>query len=207
MQHGKKTVKLGRTTSHRDAMLANMATSLFLHERITTTTIKAKALRPLVDRLITTAKKGTLHSHREVARTIKDKQVLKKLFEEIVPKLDERTSGYSRLMRSGFRKGDGAEMAILELLVERAAEAPEKKEKKKESRLKKITGKLKKSSGTTEAEPKTKKTAKKKPAKEAAAPEADAETEPTAESTDEVADESTDAADTGEEPEGESKEK
>ncbi len=143
MQHGKKTVKLGRTTSHRDAMLANMATSLLLHEKITTTTIKAKALRPMVDRLITVAKKGNLHSQRQVARTIKDKEALKKLFQEIVPKLNDRVSGFSRVLRSGFRQGDGAEMAVVELLIERPAEVSEKK---KEGKLKRLTGKLRKSS-------------------------------------------------------------
>lgn len=142
MQHGKKTVKLGRTTSHRDAMLANMAASLFLHEKITTTTPKAKALRPLVDRLITTAKQGTLASQRQVARTVRDKEAIKKLFREIVPKLDDRNSGYSRVVKAGFRRGDGAELAVIELLIERPVEVTEKK---KEGRVKRLTGKLKKS--------------------------------------------------------------
>ncbi|MFH2056806.1 MAG: 50S ribosomal protein L17, partial [bacterium] len=130
MNHGKKTVKLSRTQSHRDAMLANMATSLFLHEKIKTTAPKAKALRPLVDKLITTAKQGTLHSKRQVARTIRDKAALKKLFNEIVPKFEDRTSGYARLMRAGFRQGDGAEVAVVELSFERTVtEAPDKKKK------------------------------------------------------------------------------
>ncbi len=175
MQHGKKTVKLGRTQSHRDAMLANMATSLFLHEKIKTTTTKAKALRPLVDKLITTAKQGTLHSKRQVARTIRDKAVLKKLFNEIVPQFDERNSGYSRMMRAGFRKGDGAELAIVELSLERVeAEATEKK---KGGRLSHLTGRKKKEAATETAPAEKKSKGKKK----AAAAEVPAEEESKAE--------------------------
>jgi large subunit ribosomal protein L17 len=175
VQHGKKTVKLGRTQSHRDAMLANMATSLFLHEKIKTTTTKAKVLRPLVDKLITTAKQGTLHSKRQVARTIRDKAVLKKLFNEIVPQFDERNSGYSRMMRAGFRKGDGAELAIVELSLERVeAEATEKK---KGGRLSRLTGRKKKEAATETASAEKKGKGKKK----AAAAEAPAEEESKAE--------------------------
>ena len=173
MQHGKKTVKLGRTQSHRDAMLANMATSLFLHEKIKTTTPKAKALRPLVDKLITTAKQGTLHSKRQVARTIRDKAALKKLFNEILPQFDERNSGYSRIMRAGFRKGDGAEVAIVELAFERVE--AEVTEKKKGGRLSRITGRKKKEAA--ELAPAEKKGKKKK----AAAADAPAQEESKAE--------------------------
>lgn len=191
MQHGKKTVKLGRTTSHRDAMLANMATSLLLHEKITTTTIKAKALRPMVDRLITVAKKGNLHSQRQVARTIKDKEALKKLFQEIVPKLDDRVSGFSRVLRSGFRHGDGAEMAVVELLIERPAEVTEKK---KEGKLKRLTGKLRKSSdkGAAAAEK------RKRGGKKAEAAEEVADVEETAEEPQEEASEEPEAPETEE---------
>ncbi|MCK4858597.1 MAG: 50S ribosomal protein L17 [candidate division Zixibacteria bacterium] len=126
-------------------MLANMATSLFLHEKITTTTPKAKALRPLVDRLITTARRGTLHSQRQVARTIRSKEALKKLFQEIVPQLDERNSGYSRVLKAGFRKGDGAELSVVELLVTRPTQTPTVE--KKEGRFKKLAGRLRKSPG------------------------------------------------------------
>jgi large subunit ribosomal protein L17 len=175
VQHGKKTVKLGRTQSHREAKLANMATSLFMHEKIKTTTTKAKVLRPLVDKLITTAKQGTLHSKRQVARTIRDKAVLKKLFNEIVPQFDERNSGYSRMMRAGFRKGDGAELAIVELSLERVeAEATEKK---KGGRLSRLTGRKKKEAATETASAEKKGKGKKK----AAAAEAPAEEESKAE--------------------------
>lgn len=211
MQHGKKTVKLGRTQSHRDAMLANMATSLFLHEKITTTAPKAKALRPLVDRLITQAKQGTLHSKRQVARTIRDKAALKKLFNEIVPKFDERNSGFSRVMRAGFRQGDGAELAVIELSLERVvAETTEKK--KKGGRLSRIAGRKKKGAeGETGAAPKKK--AKKGKAEAAAAePEAEAEEveEPEAEAEEkqavEVESESEKASEEGTEPEADSEE-
>lgn len=193
MRHGKKIVKLGRTTSHRDAMLANMATSLLLHEKITTTTTKAKALRPMVDHLITTAKKGTLHSQRQVARTVQDKEALKKLFKEIVPKLEERNSGFSRVLRAGFRKGDGAELSVVELLIERPAEVVEKK---KEGRLKKLTGKLKKSptAAPKEGKKKPSRRKKKEAEPEAAAAEEPSEVEEAVEETasEETAEESTD---------------
>ncbi len=175
MQHGKKTVKLGRTQSHRDAMLANMATSLFLHEKIKTTTTKAKALRPMVDKLITTAKQGTLHAKRQVARTIRDKAVLKKLFNDIIPQFDERNSGYSRMMRAGFRKGDGAELAIVELSFERVE--VEVTEKKKGGRLSRLTGRKKKEAATEPAAAEKKGKGKKKAAAAEAPPAEETKTE------------------------------
>jgi large subunit ribosomal protein L17 len=146
VQHGKKRVKLGRTASHRDAMLANMAIALFMNQKIITTSPKAKALRPLVDRLISTAKLGTLHSQRHVAQTITDKVALKKLFQDIVPLLKDRNSGYSRVVKAGFRKGDGAELSLVELMIER----PKEEAPKKEGRLKKLAGKMKRGSTKTE---------------------------------------------------------
>jgi len=164
--HGRKTPKLSRTASHRDAMLANMAASLFLHSKVKTTTPKAKALRPFVDRLISTAKEGSLHSKRQVASVVTNKEALKKLFQELVPKLQERNSGYSRVIKAGFRRGDNAEVSIVELLVEK----PKEKEtvEKKEGRLKKLSAKLKKGGAVT-----TKASAKKtvKRTKKAAEPE------------------------------------
>lgn len=142
MPHGKKTVKLSRTASHRDAMLANMAASLFLHSKVTTTSPRAKALKPLVDRLISIAKDGSLHGKREVARVVRDKVALKKLFEEIIPKLQDRSSGYSRVVKAGFRQGDAAEVSVIELMIEKPKEVAEKKE----SRLKKLSGRFRRSS-------------------------------------------------------------
>src|SRR5210317_136294 len=117
MGHRDKVKKLGRTKPHREAMLANMAMSLFTHRVIKTTDAKAKALKPLVDRLISTAKKDTLHAKRLVAKTIKNKEVHKKLFEEIVPQFTERESGFSRVIKLGVRRGDGAPISVVELLT------------------------------------------------------------------------------------------
>lgn len=130
MGHRDKTHKLGRTKPHREAMLANMAMSLFLHRMIKTTDAKAKALRPLVDRLISTAKKETLASKRMVARTIRTKQVFKKLFNEIVPQFGDRTSGFTRVIKLGVRRGDGAPMSVVELLIEKPKVETDKKAKK-----------------------------------------------------------------------------
>ena len=132
MGHMDRVKKLGRTKSHREAMLANMAMSLFQHRVIKTTDAKAKALRPVVDRIITTARKGTLASKRQVAKTVHVKHVFKKLYEEILPQLGDRTSGYTRVIKLGVRRGDGAPMSVVELLTEApAAEAEDKKKGKK----------------------------------------------------------------------------
>ncbi|OGL40583.1 MAG: 50S ribosomal protein L17 [Candidatus Schekmanbacteria bacterium RBG_16_38_11] len=116
MKHNVMGRKLGRTTSHRIAMLRNMVTSLFEHGRIETTTEKAKELRRVADRMVTLAKQETLHSRRLAARWIKNKDVLKKLFSEIGSKYSERKGGYTRIIRTRIRHGDGAEMAIIELV-------------------------------------------------------------------------------------------
>ncbi len=121
MRHRKKGRKLSRTASHRRAMLRNMATSLFRHERVTTTTAKAKELRPYAERLITLARRGDLHARRLAARKIADKEVLAKLFEDIGPRFAERPGGYTRILKLGHRRGDAAEMALIEL-VEQAKE-------------------------------------------------------------------------------------
>jgi len=130
MGHRDKVRKLGRTKPHRESMLANMAMSLFTHRVIKTTDAKAKALRPLVDRLISTAKKDTLHAKRLVAKTIKNKEVHKKLFEEIVPQFTERESGFSRVIKLGVRRGDGAPLSVVELLTEKPVEETDAKKKK-----------------------------------------------------------------------------
>lgn len=119
MRHRMKGRQLSRTASHREAMLRNMATSLFRHERIETTTAKAKELRPFAERLITLAKRGDLHARRLAARRVQDKDVLFKLFDAIGPRYAERPGGYTRVLKIGYRQGDGAEMAMIEL-VDRA---------------------------------------------------------------------------------------
>lgn len=119
MRHGNRGRKLSRTASHREALLRNLAVSLFRHERINTTTAKAKELRPFAERLITLAKRGDLHARRLAERKIRDRAVLAKLFDTLGPRYAERPGGYTRVLKTGFRQGDGAEMAFIEL-VERA---------------------------------------------------------------------------------------
>ncbi len=130
MGHRDKVKKLGRTKPHREAMLANMAMSLFTHRVIKTTDAKAKALKPLVDRLISTGKEDTLHAKRMVARTINNKEVFKKLFAEIIPQFTDRTSGFTRVVKLGVRRGDGAPISVVELLTEKVVEETDDKGKK-----------------------------------------------------------------------------
>ncbi len=116
MRHGRKIAKLGRTASHRKAMLSNMMTSLFVHERITTTQTRAKELKRTAERVITFAKQGDLHARRRVLRVIEDKQVVAKLFDELGPRYKSRNGGYTRVVKLGPRRGDGAFMSIVELV-------------------------------------------------------------------------------------------
>jgi len=118
MRHRAKGRQLSRTREHRKALLRNMAMSLFRHERIVTTTAKAKELRPFAERLITLARRGDLHARRLVERRIQDREVLKRLFSEIGPRFAARPGGYTRILRMGHRVGDGAEKARIELLSE-----------------------------------------------------------------------------------------
>lgn len=108
--------KLGRPTDHRNAMLRNQVTSLFQHGRIETTVTRAKETRRMAEKMITLAKKGDLHSRRQVLSYIYDKDVVHKLYEEIAPEYKERNGGYTRVLKVGPRRGDGAELAILELV-------------------------------------------------------------------------------------------
>lgn len=116
MRHRKKGRKLSRTASHRRATLRNMASSLFRHGRIETTTAKAKELRPYAERLITLAKRGDLHARRLVAARIVDRDVVGSLFDDIGPRYAERPGGYTRILKLGTRKGDAAEMSLIELV-------------------------------------------------------------------------------------------
>ncbi len=116
MRHRKKGRQLSRTRSHRKATLRNLATSLFRHERIETTTAKAKELRPYAERLITLARRGDVHARRLAAMKIQDRDVLGKLFDEIAPRYMERPGGYTRVLKLGNRKGDAAEMSLIELV-------------------------------------------------------------------------------------------
>ena len=116
MKHGRKGKKLGRPAASRHALLRSLSTALFRHGRITTTVPKAKGLRPFAERLVTHAKRGTLHSRRMVLRHIKDRLVVSKLFGEIGPKYKDRNGGYTRILRLGNRLGDNAPQAIIELV-------------------------------------------------------------------------------------------
>ena len=140
MRHGKKTAKLGLGRSHRKAMMGNMAASLFEHEVVTTTKARARALRSTAESLITFAKRGDLHARRQVLRVIANKAVVKKLFDDIGPRFSERPGGYTRIVKAGPRRGDGAEMCFVELVervgataaVETAPEAEAEESKSEE---------------------------------------------------------------------------
>jgi len=119
----KKGPRLGGSPAHQKLILGNLATALFEHRRITTTEAKARALRPMAERLITKAKKGDLHNRRLVLRTIKDKGVVHVLFTEIAPQFAERPGGYTRITKLGPRKGDNAPMALIEIVTESVADS------------------------------------------------------------------------------------
>ena len=131
MRHLKGYRKLGRVTSHRLAMLRNMATSLVLHERIETTVPKAKELRGIVDRMITLGKRGDLHARRQALSYLYDDAAVSKVFSDLAERFKTRPGGYTRILKKGFRFGDGADMAFLELVdyrgVKEAAPTPEVK--------------------------------------------------------------------------------
>ena len=116
MRHAKRGRKLGREAQHRNLMLGTMAGQIIQHGRIKTTTQKAKEVRGVVDKLINTAKKDELHARRQAAKVLKDKTIVRKLFEDVAPDLDDRNSGYTRILKLGPRLGDGAETVYLELV-------------------------------------------------------------------------------------------
>jgi large subunit ribosomal protein L17 len=144
MQHNRAGRKLGRTTAHRKALFRNQLSSLFTHERITTTLPKAKDLRPLAEKMITLGKRGGLHARRLALRTVPEPAAVKRLFDDIAPRFKTRAGGYTRILKLGRRPGDGAEMAILEFIdfdfAQRQAEkkvAQKAAEEKKASLLEK----------------------------------------------------------------------
>ncbi|MCC9165892.1 50S ribosomal protein L17 [Pontibacter harenae] len=116
MRHGKKINHLGRTASHRKAMLSNLAASLILHKRVSTTVAKAKALRKYVEPLLTKSKSDTTHSRRTVFAYLQDKESVKELFDEVASKIANRPGGYTRILKTGYRLGDNAEMCVIELV-------------------------------------------------------------------------------------------
>ena len=148
MRHLKQGVKLGRTTSHRKALFRNIVTSLLRYEKIETTLAKAKELRRVADRMVTLGKKGTLSDRRRAAEYVKDKDIVRKLFDAIAKRYAERKGGYTRIYKIGVRRGDAAKMAVIELVdrdvsaepkrrlkhVEKEEKAVEKKEKTAEKK-------------------------------------------------------------------------
>ena len=135
MRHQKKTVKLGRTAEHRKALLANQVCSLIQHQRIKTTLAKAKAVRPLAEKMVTLGKRGSLHARRTALSVLRQKDAVKKLFNDIAPRSASRNGGYTRIIKLGQRKSDAAAVAFLEWVdapqvIEEAA-PPEKGKKRK----------------------------------------------------------------------------
>jgi len=134
MRHRRGGFKLQRNTSHRTALLRNLVTSVIEHERVVTTVVKAKAARPLVEKMVTLAKQDTLHARRLAASFLRTPESVQKLFDKIGTRFSQRNGGYTRVLRIGPRKGDGAELAMLELvgseLVKRAADRAKRREEK-----------------------------------------------------------------------------
>jgi large subunit ribosomal protein L17 len=132
MRHQKKTVKLGRTAEHRKALLANQVCSLIEHQRIKTTLAKAKAVRPLAEKMVTLGKQGSLHARRTALAVLRQKNAVKKLFDDIAPRSADRNGGYTRIIRLGIRKSDSAPVAFLEWVdAPRVVEEPVAEEKGK----------------------------------------------------------------------------
>src|SRR5215217_6422226 len=131
MRHQKKTIKLGRTADHRRALLANQVCALIQHQRIKTTLAKAKAVRPLAERMVTLGKNGSIHARRRALAVLRQKNIVKKLFGEIAQRSAERNGGYTRIVKLGARKSDSARMAFIEWVdAKQTAEEKPKKEKK-----------------------------------------------------------------------------
>ena len=135
MRHKVAGYKLGRTTAHRRSLLRNMTTSLILEERVETTVAKAKALRPTIEKMITLGKRGDLAARRQAASFVKGREALAKLFDTIGPRFGDRNGGYVRIVRTGWRKGDGTETAFIELLGSEKMQE-EKRQKRAETRAK-----------------------------------------------------------------------
>jgi len=135
MRHKVAGYKLGRTTSHRRSLLRNMVTSLIMEERIETTAVKAKALRPQIEKMITLGKNGNLAARRQAAAYLMTDEAVKKLFDTVAPRFGDRNGGYVRIVRTGWQKGDGTEKAFIELLGSEQV-LDEKRQKRAETRAK-----------------------------------------------------------------------
>ncbi len=156
MRHGKKDNHLGRTMEHRRAMLSNMASSLILHKRINTTLAKAKALRKYVEPLITKSKSDSTHSRREVFRSLQDKYAVTELFREVASKVGDRPGGYTRIIRTGSRPGDAAEMCMMELVDFNTVYTQEKGPAKKARTTRRSRGRKKSTQAAGAEEPSAK---------------------------------------------------
>ena len=165
MRHAVRGRRLGRTSSHREALFRNQLQSLVVSERIVTTLPKAKELRPIAEKVITRGKHGTLHDRRWVLRWVLSRDLVKKVFDEIAPRFADRPGGYLRIVKLGPRQGDGAEMAVLELVeresvtaapAEPKEKAPKKEKPKKEAKEQKKSAAPKKEKGGSAKEHKTK---------------------------------------------------
>ena len=167
MRHGKKFNHLGRKTAHRKAMLSNMANSLIEHKRINTTVEKAKALRVYIEPLMTKAKTDSTHSRRIVFKYLQNKEVVTELFRDVAPKIADRPGGYTRIIRTGYRLGDNAEMCMIELVDYNELYTNEGK--KKNTRRSRRGGGAAKAEGTAETVEATDETVEETPKAEAKA--------------------------------------
>ena len=162
MRHQKNTVRLGRKAEHRKALLANQVCSLIEHHRIKTTLAKAKAVRPLAERMVTLGKNGSIHARRMAFATLRQKDAVKKLFDQIAPASTERNGGYTRIIRLGQRQSDSASMALIEWVdatagvEEKPAEEKTKKEPKPKKETKREEPKAKEKEAPGAEEPKKK---------------------------------------------------
>jgi len=157
MRHQKKTIKLGRTAAHRKALLANQVCSLIAHQRVKTTLAKAKAVRPLAEKMVTFGKNGSIHARRMALSMLRQKDAVKKLFDEIAPRSADRNGGYTRIVKLGQRKSDSASMAFIEW-VDAAQVIEEKEPKEKPAKKQKEAAPPPKEAAAPKAEePKSKK--------------------------------------------------
>ncbi len=159
MRHRKAGKELSRNTSHRRALLRNMVTSLLQHEQIQTTDTKAKAIRPVAEKMITLAKRGDLHARRQAMSYMQDKAVTHRLFEELKERYLDRQGGYVRIVKKGYRNGDGAPVSIVQLLPAEEGKKTKKKKIKKTATEKPGASKAKKEARKESKRPVTKKTA------------------------------------------------
>ena len=177
MRHMKSGKRLGRNTSHRKAMMRNMVTSFFDHEKITTTDARAKELRKMAEKLITIALRGDLHSRRLVMQVVRDKKIVAKLFDTIAPRYTERPGGYTRIIKLGHRSGDNASLSVIELVEEEFTAKPKKKKAPAKKAAKPVEAVVEEAPVEEEA-PAEEAPAEEAPVEEAPAEEAPAEEAP-----------------------------